>query len=202
MQFRLALIVLALSFTAHAQDPSQCASDKVRIGVITATMFSSVEALENLMLTPVMLHVWRVNPLYEIGHDETVAFVETLEVLALNAVAIYDCQPGSLATLALLQDAVRDQAANAKTRVEYTSRNPLEWVTNAYIHSTATRIETLITGAYGPLPPDVTVESSAPEVDALREVDWQAEWRKNETNLRQEDTDFWGDLVRASTTSR
>ena len=121
--------------------------------------------------------------------------VETLELLALNTVAIYDCEPGSLETLALLQETIKAHAENAEERVQYTSRNMLEWGMYGFIYSTATRIDAAITGHFS-LPSDATIEAMAPEVDPLRELDWHAAWRDGETRARQESPDPWGEILR------
>ena len=66
MRLRLALVVVALAFSANGQDLSECADDKTRMGVVGATLLVTEEALEAGYYGPQMVAFWRMHPLYVI----------------------------------------------------------------------------------------------------------------------------------------
>ena len=188
------LAVLTLPVGVNAQE---CADPESRIGAAYSVVFDSLVEDESIAyMGPLSVGNWRLHPLYEIGYEDVVEWVDFLETLALNVTSIYDCEPGSLATLAVLSDLAKAHEQDATELVKFTARNPLERLTYMFIADTAKAIRILIDGGWDPSAGDDDIAEKL-MVD-VRDIDWRDTWHDLEADVRENDPEFWNTMLRLS----
>ena len=192
----LAALVLPDSY---AQD---CASLEARTGIVeTIALNNDLE--DGSYYGPTYVGLWWSNALFRSGNENVEGFVSLLEDTALNASAVYNCQPGTHELVEELRARVPIRQ-NAQELSEFGYRNPYEWATYSLMYTTSSTLERLLYLEIALLGSDRTI---APEditraeniVEAVADRDWRGNWLEQESLFRE--NNFWGEKLRSSFSS-
>ena len=183
---------------SHAQE---CASLLERVGV--ANVVTLNEAHENqigdanwMLSNPRTVPVWKFHPLYEVGFDDLVAYVNLLEEIAFARYAIVHCEPGSIEQLRALQREASRIKQNSTEEVKYSARNYVEWATHGILLANSVLVEQILLGNFWNLPLTETfLEDVEAELENISYVDWQPGWNETYSNCA-ECREFWIDVLR------
>ncbi len=130
---------------AGAQERTCIATDE-RAGLYHTLFHDPSRGQDWSYLGPARLGFWRIHPYYAAGIDEMVRWVDFVETLALNAVSIWTCEPGSLEALRALQDEARYFRQLSYQKARYSARDSVEWSTYLLMSMTAEPQERMLSG--------------------------------------------------------